>query len=171
MIYVGFDSPSIIRYLESLIEDVFTARFVDCHFNESIFPPLEGEKSVPKERREITWNASTMYHFDPCTNQCELEVQRIIHLRNLANQLPDAFIDTKKVTKSHISAPNAPARIDVPEGQLTNKSQICLKRGRPIGSKCITPRKRRRQRRIDTPKDVHDKHKALIETYDKQENP
>ena len=33
-IYVGFDSPSIIRYLESVIGDGFRARFVDCHFNE-----------------------------------------------------------------------------------------------------------------------------------------
>ena len=56
-----------------------------------------------------------MSHFDPHTNQCELEVQRIIHLQNLANQLQDAFIDTKKVTKSHISSVNAPVRIDVPK--------------------------------------------------------
>nr|CAN61870.1 hypothetical protein VITISV_002413 [Vitis vinifera] len=42
-----------------------------------------------------------------------IEVQRIIHLQNLANQLQDAFIDTKKVTKSYISATNTPARIDV----------------------------------------------------------
>ena len=55
-----------------------------------------------------------MTHLDSRTNQCELEVQRIIYLQNLANQLPDAFIDTKKVTKSHISATNTPARIDVP---------------------------------------------------------
>ena len=55
-----------------------------------------------------------MSHPDPCTNQCELEVQRIIHLKNLANQLPDAFIDTKKVAKSHIPTANTPARIDVP---------------------------------------------------------
>ncbi|RVW79949.1 Retrovirus-related Pol polyprotein from transposon TNT 1-94 [Vitis vinifera] len=69
-----------------------------------------------------------MTHLDPRTNQCELEVQRIIHLQNLANQLPDAFIDTKKVTKSHIPAANTPARIDVPVGQLTNESKIRLKR-------------------------------------------
>ena len=55
-----------------------------------------------------------MTHFDPCTNQCELDVQRIIHLQNLANQLPDAFIDTKKVTNSYITTANTPARIDVP---------------------------------------------------------
>ena len=59
-----------------------------------------------------------MSHFDPHTNQCEIEVQRIIHLKNLANQLADAFIDTKKVTKSHIPATNTLIRIDVLEGQL-----------------------------------------------------
>ena len=112
-IYVGFDYLSIIRYLEPLKRDVFTARFVDCHFNESVFLPLSGEKSILEERREITLNASIMSHFDPRTNQCELEFQMIIHLQNLVNQLPNAFIDTKKVTTSHISTANAPTRIDV----------------------------------------------------------
>ena len=41
----------------------------------------------------------------------------IIHLQNLANQLPDAFVDTKKVTKSHIPAANVPARVDITKGQ------------------------------------------------------
>ena len=80
-IYVGFDSPSIIRYLEPLTCNVFTARFADCHFNESVFLSLGGEKSIPKEQREISWKTSTMTHLDPRTNQCELEVQRIIHLQ------------------------------------------------------------------------------------------
>ena len=61
-----------------------------------------------------------MSHFNPRSNQYELEVQRVIHFQNLANQLPDAFIDTKKVTKSHILATNTLARIDVPEGRLEN---------------------------------------------------
>ena len=43
-IYVSFDSPSIIRYLEPFTRDVFRARFVDCHFNETVFPPLAGRK-------------------------------------------------------------------------------------------------------------------------------
>ena len=142
-IYVGYDSPSIIRYLEPSTGDVFTACFVDYHFNENLFPPLGGEKLVPKERREITWNAFVMSHFDPHTNQSKLQVQRIIHLQNLANQLPDAFTDTKKVTKSHVLAANTSARIDVPEGQLENESQKLLKRGRPFASKDTTPRKGR----------------------------
>jgi hypothetical protein len=49
-IYVGFDSPSIIRYLEPLTGDVFTARFADCHFNETVFPPLGGGKLLPEAR-------------------------------------------------------------------------------------------------------------------------
>ena len=90
------------------------------HFNETIILPLGGEKLVPKELREIIWNALTLTHLDPHTNQCELEVQRITHLQNLANQLQDVFIDTKKVTKSYIPAANTLAQIDVTVGQLTN---------------------------------------------------
>ena len=47
-IYVDFNSPSIIRYLEALTGDVFTARFADCHFNENVFSLLGVEKSIPK---------------------------------------------------------------------------------------------------------------------------
>ena len=39
-IYIGFDSPSIIKYLEPLTGDVFRARFADCHFDEVNFPSL-----------------------------------------------------------------------------------------------------------------------------------
>ena len=112
-IYVGYDSPPIIRYLEPLTGDIFIARFTNCHFNESVFPSLRGEKSSPREQREITWNAYTMSHFDPRTNQCKLEVQRIIYFQNLANQLLDEFINTKKMTKSHIPTTNAPTLINV----------------------------------------------------------
>ena len=41
-IYVGIDSPSIIKYLEPMTGDVFRARFADCHFNETVFPQLGG---------------------------------------------------------------------------------------------------------------------------------
>jgi hypothetical protein len=82
-----------------------------------------------------------MYRFDPRTNQSELEVQKIIHLQQIANQLPDAFIDTKRVTKSYIPAENVAARIEIP---LDNsKCDIRQKRGRPIGSKDKNPRKKR----------------------------
>ena len=91
-----------------------------------------------------------MTHHDPRTNQCELEAQRIIYLQNLANQLPDALIDTKKVTKSYILTANTPARIDVHVRQLTNESKIRLKRGRPIGSNDVILRKRRTKEKLST---------------------
>ena len=89
-----------------------------------------------------------MAHLDPCTSQCELEVQMIIHLQNLANQLPNAFIDTKKVTKSYIPTANTLAQIDVSVGQLTNESKIRLKRGKPVGSKDVIHWKRRTQKKL-----------------------
>ena len=79
-IYVSFQSSSIITYVEPLTGEVFTARFADCHFNENVFPPLGGGKPIPEEWRKITWNESSLSHFDPPTKQSELEVQKIIHL-------------------------------------------------------------------------------------------
>ena len=101
------------------------------HFNEMIFPPLGGEEPVPEKWCEIIWNALTLTHLDPCTNQCELEVQKIIHLQGLVNQLPNAFIDAKKVMKSFSLIKNILVRIDVLEGQLNNESKACSKCGRP----------------------------------------
>ncbi|KAL0533448.1 hypothetical protein IC582_030288 [Cucumis melo] len=142
-IYVGFESPSIIRYLEPLTGDVFTARFADCHFNETNFPTLGG--GIKKLENEIAWNVSLLSHLDPRTKKCELEFQKIIHLQSVANQMPDAFTDTKKMTKSYIPAANAPSRIEIPTQKVDtiNESTLRQKRGRPMGSKDKNPRKRK----------------------------
>ncbi|XP_021729391.1 uncharacterized protein LOC110696412 [Chenopodium quinoa] len=80
-------------------------------------PSLRGEKVDPhKKEIELIWNATQLLMLDPRTNMCEQEVKKIVHLQSVANQLPDAFVDTKKVTKSHIPAENAPARIEIPTG-------------------------------------------------------
>ena len=50
-IYDAYDSFSIIQYLEPLTADVFTVRFIDYHFDESIFPSL-GEKWLLKMSRK-----------------------------------------------------------------------------------------------------------------------
>jgi peptide/histidine transporter 3/4 len=42
-IYVGYLSPSIIKYLEPLTGDLLTARYADCVFHEEHFPALGGE--------------------------------------------------------------------------------------------------------------------------------
>ena len=58
--------------MEPMTGNLFKARFDDCHFDESVYPTLEGEhKSL---RKEIDWNSSSLCHLDPRTNQCEQEV-------------------------------------------------------------------------------------------------
>ena len=57
----------------------------------------------------------------PPPKQFELEVQKIIHLQNLTNRLPNAFIDLIKVTKSHKPAANIPTRIEIPMGSVANE--------------------------------------------------
>jgi hypothetical protein len=42
-IYMGYHSPSIIKYLEPMTGDLFTVRYTDCIFNEDHFPTLGGE--------------------------------------------------------------------------------------------------------------------------------
>jgi hypothetical protein len=42
-IYVGYHFTSIIKYLELMIDDLFTVRYADCIFNEDHFPVLGGE--------------------------------------------------------------------------------------------------------------------------------
>ena len=85
----------------------------------------------------IIWNALTSTQLNPHTNQCELEVQNIIYLHGLENQLLDAFIDIKKVTKWFLSIENIPVWIDVPEGQLNNECKVRMKCGRPWRDKHI----------------------------------
>ncbi|KAG7556749.1 Reverse transcriptase RNA-dependent DNA polymerase [Arabidopsis suecica] len=139
-IYVGFDSPTIIKYLEPTTGDLFKARYADCHFNESEFPTLGGETNKLVE--EISWNQTSLNWQDPRTLACKSEVHKIINLQKLANELPDSFVDPKKVTKSYIPACNAPVRIDVQKGinEVATESNARKKRGRPIGSKDKNPR-------------------------------
>jgi hypothetical protein len=148
-IYVGYESSSIIKYLEPSTGDLFTARFVDCHFDESFFPTIRGENK-PLENK-ISWNESSLSHLDPRTKQCELKVQRIIDLQSLANQLPNEFTDPKRVTKSYVPAANTPIKVDVPIGQssVANETETRLKRGRLIGSKDKIPQKRKGSKNTD----------------------
>jgi hypothetical protein len=91
-IYVGYDSLSIIKYLEPTTGDLFKARYADCIFDEDHFPALGGGLYLnKKECREIDWSASSIQSLDPRTKDAELEVQRLIHLQQLANNLLSTF--------------------------------------------------------------------------------
>jgi hypothetical protein len=48
-----------------------------------MFPAL-GEE-IKQLDKYITWNALSLLNFDPRTKQCEQEVQKILHLQDIAN--------------------------------------------------------------------------------------
>ncbi|KAK6126928.1 hypothetical protein DH2020_039329 [Rehmannia glutinosa] len=181
-IYVGFDSPSIIRYLEPMTGDLFTTRFADCHFDEIIFPSMGKDKDVLQNDKQkpvenLSWNEQSLSYLDPRTPKYESEVSRIIHLQNIANKLPDAFNDASKVTKTHTPAANVPTRIIVPEEHKKMNDNIPRqKHGRPIGSKDTVPRKRKGK--IDTNEQAPDEsvepnisENIQIKNSDSTENP
>ena len=51
-IYVGYDSPSIILYLDPLNGQLFRARFADCVFDESKYPRLGYNQDIPLTPKE-----------------------------------------------------------------------------------------------------------------------
>ena len=68
-------------------------------------PAVRGDKIILEERRDLTWNTSTLSHL-PHTLQCENEVWRIVYLQKNTNRLPDA-VNVTNVIKSHVPAMNA----------------------------------------------------------------
>jgi hypothetical protein len=127
-IYVGYQSPSIIKYLAPLTGDLYTTRFADCIFNEDHFPTLGGEFKYPNDWQEVNWDDKSILSSHPRTQESELQVQKIIELQHFANNFPDAFTDYNGITKSLNPVVNAPSRVDVPRKTIQLTSQ--LRRGR-----------------------------------------
>ncbi|KAI3716045.1 hypothetical protein L6452_23090 [Arctium lappa] len=148
----SYNASSPLKMVFGQEPNISHLRIFGCAVYVPIAPP-QRTKMGPQRRlgiylenqSKISWSELSLSHLDPRTKQCELEVQKIIHLQGLANQLPDAFTDPKKLTKSHVPAANAPVKIDIPKGQdnLSKESRARQKRGRPIGSKDKNPRKKR----------------------------
>ena len=124
------------------------------HFNETILSPLGGEESVPEKWHEIIWNALTLTHPNPHTNQCELEVQRIVHLQNIVNQLQDAFIWYKESDKVIYPDCKYSSTDWCPYRTVNKLIKIRLKRGRHVGSNDVTLRKRQTQEKLGTLKEA-----------------
>jgi hypothetical protein len=79
-IYMGFQSPSILKYLEALTGDLFTIRFADCIFNDDHISTLGGDNKFINDGREIVWDEKTIISSDPRTKEIDLQVQKILEL-------------------------------------------------------------------------------------------
>jgi hypothetical protein len=69
-IYIGYDSPPIIRFMEPATRDIFKARFQDCHFFEDIFPGLD----TAVESNPLQWQSQNLFWNDPPTKLADIEV-------------------------------------------------------------------------------------------------
>ena len=109
-VYMGFDSPSIIRYLVPSTGALLRARFQNCVFEENVFPHVPCPKGTP-DHNFYSSQTFTM-NLDPHTALPETEVQKILQLQALADKLLDAFADVPHVT-----------RIPIPGSGLTLNSR------------------------------------------------
>ena len=91
-IYIGYESTSILKSLDTIIGDQFTTRYTNCIFDEDHFRTLEGDKNQKlKECPDISWNVKDLQYLDPRTSQTKLEVHKIINLQYLASNMANAF--------------------------------------------------------------------------------
>jgi hypothetical protein len=91
-IYVGFQSPFNLKYLEPLTGDLLTVWFADCIFNEDHFLALGGDKKFINDGREIDWDDKSFLSSDPRTKETELQIQKILELQQIASNLPKVSI-------------------------------------------------------------------------------
>ena len=118
MIYVGCESPSIIRYLDLPTRNLLRGRFTDWFFDEEKFQYLVGQSNPC---RDLSFNDLSILNMflDPRTKKCERGVEHTLHLNQLANRPPDSFNNTTNVTKSHIHNVSTPTHLGRPAVQTT----------------------------------------------------
>jgi hypothetical protein len=80
-IYVGFQSLSILKYLEPLTGDLFMTWFTDCIFNEDHFLALGGDNKFITDDWEINWDDKSILSSDSHTKETKLQVQKILELQ------------------------------------------------------------------------------------------
>jgi hypothetical protein len=73
---VGFQSLSIIKYLELLTGDIFTAWFAGYIFNEDHFLALWGDNKHVNDGREIVWDDKSTLSSDACTSSAQARTQK-----------------------------------------------------------------------------------------------
>ena len=99
-VYVGFDSPSIIRYLDPLTTNLYKARFLNCRFIETRFPTLP----LPHTSTTLNFGApeSLTMNPDPPTSLPNKEVIKLLHLRQLAESTPNGFSTQPRIIRNPI---------------------------------------------------------------------
>lgn len=97
-IYVGFDSPFVIRYLSLPTTTLLRARFQNCQFEEDTFPSLS---SLHKPQKLDFFTPETFIrNSDPRTALTEQKIAKLVSMKALADRLPDGFSNAPRIAKN-----------------------------------------------------------------------
>ena len=99
-ICVGYDLPSIIRYLESATRNLFKARFANCKFLEHIFPTIPSTKT--SQTLDFGALETLTMNPNPPTSLTNTETSKLINLKALAEHVPDGFSTEERIIRSAI---------------------------------------------------------------------
>lgn len=99
-VYVGFDSPSIIRYLDPSIGNLYKAKFANYRLIETNFPAL----SLALHPIPLNFGApeTLTMNPNPPTSLPNTKVIKLLNLRNLAENTPDGFSIQPRIIRNPI---------------------------------------------------------------------
>jgi hypothetical protein len=135
-IYIGFESPSIIRYLDPISGKPFTAKFSNCVFDENTFPKLQDSEKPFNPTNDTFTLTQPIHHIqnpEHFSGHGEREVQCLLHLHNFSKHSPEIFVPHNEIIKSHNPVKSITSQIstkpqNIPQRQktkITPISQTC----------------------------------------------
>ena len=109
-IYLGFDSPSIVRYKLPHREDIYKARFQNCKFIETRFPGAHNPTKPrnPKDKLNFRALETLTLNPDPRTALTDTEVRKLLDLQSLAEKVPDGFQSGPRILRSPVPGAGNP---------------------------------------------------------------
>ena len=130
-IYVGFHSPSIIRYLVPNTRIFLKAQFQNCRFIENVFPKV----TTPESDQPLTFRAPETLTMNPKfpTSLPETEVTKMLHLKSLAEQIPDGFASGPRIIRNPIpgtcnSLPQKRSALQLHRKHRRHRGQLLLQK-------------------------------------------
>lgn len=97
-IYIGFDSPSIIRYLVPATCILLKAMFANCRFIENVFPRVFKPDTNP--HLEFLTHETLKMNPDPPTSLPDIEVTKLVHLNSMAEYVRDGFTTCSRIIRN-----------------------------------------------------------------------
>ena len=99
-IYVGYHSPSIIRYIDPITRTLYKARFANYKFLEHKFPTLT--PSPTKIPLNFGASETLTMNPNPPTSLANTKVTKLLNMPTLAENTPDGFSTEPRIIRNPI---------------------------------------------------------------------